>query len=223
MKYFYLGQMLAGQEALQAYKQCYALLERSDKLRVQHRIERMTCTLCAIGELFMTDLCDEEEAEAMCKEAFERAVQLSPDSVEALNGIATFHRMKLEIEESRSYCQKAFGVMEELLEAPDLDSEALDQIAPLPLRQRFAENLVELELIDEALAVLSTILEEDEEDIQSWFLTACCHLVAKQREEADECVKQAKRLLKKSKAQLPPQVVEHWTKNLNDLQTRLTR
>jgi tetratricopeptide (TPR) repeat protein len=213
MKYFYLGQMVGGSDALTAYKKCYSLLEGVND------VEKMTATLCAIGELFMTDLCDEDDAETLCQEAFQRAVALSASSIEALNGMATFHRMRLEIEESKKFCLQAFDILDQYMESAEYDS--LDEIAPLPLRQRFAENLVELELIEEALAVLSSILEEDEEDIQSWFLTACCHMVAKEKDEADECIKQANRLLKKLKAELPPHLVEHWTKNLNDLTSRL--
>ena len=217
-KYFYLGQMLSGHEALSAYKKCYALMT---DLNDPELVERKVATLCAIGELFLTDLADEEQAESLCKEAFETAVSVNPNSIEALNGMATFHRMKLEIAESKTFCAKAFEILEPLMESAELE-ETIEEVAPLSLRQRLAENLVELEMIDEALAVLSTILEEDEEDIQSWFLTACCHLVAKQREDAAECVKQAKRLLKKQKNQIPPPMVEHWSKNIGDLEKRLT-
>ena len=217
VKYFYLGQMLSGQDALSAYRKCYAIMEL---LGDPQLMDRKVSTLCAIGELFMTDLCDEEAAESLCREAFERAIGLNPNSIEALNGIATFHRIKLEINESKTFCAKAFDLLEPLLESPELE-DRIEDVAPLSLRQRFAENLVELEMMDEALAILSTILEEDEEDIQSWFLTGCCHLVAKQREDAAECVKQAKRLLKKNKGQIPPAMLDHWTKNLNDLETRV--
>ena len=216
VKYFYLGQMLSGNDALTAYKKSYALMEQQADPAL---LDRMVGILCAVGELFMTDLCDEEQAEEFCKEALEKAVNLSPNSVEALNGLATFHRIKLEIEESKQLCNRAFEIMAPAIESAE--EGGLDEIAPLALRQRFSENLVELELIDEALAVLSTILEEDEEDIQSWFLTACCHLVGKQKEEAVECLKQGKRLLKKHKNSLPPQMVQHWTKNFAQLESRL--
>ena len=213
-KYFYLGQMLSGPDALSAYKKSYALMEQQQDPELR---DRMLSILCAIGELFMTDLCDEDQAEEFCKEALEKAVNLNANSVEALNGLATFHRIKLEIDRSKELCNRAFEIMAPAIE----DGISLEEIAPLPLRQRFAENLVELELIDEALAVLSTILEEDEDDIQSWFLTACCHLVGKQKEEAMECLKQGKRLLKKHKNSLPPEMVQHWTKNFADLESRL--
>ena len=210
-KYFYLGQMLSGNDALEAYKKCAVLLTQTgDK-------DRRVSVFCAIGELFMTDLCDEAEAESLCQEAFERAIATDENSVEALTGIATFHRIRLEIELSRQFCLRAFELVDAGIEA----AQDMDEVAPFALRLRLAENLVELELIDEALAVLATLLDEDEEDIQAWFLTACCHLVAKQKEEALECVRQAKRLLKKNKSSILPEAVEHWTKNLAELETRI--
>ena len=184
-KYFYLGQMLAGQAALEAFRKCVSLMgENEDK-------ERKISILCSIGELFMTDLADEEEAESSCQEAFERALQVDARSVEALNGIATFHRMRLEIEESKKYCTLAFERLSEFF-----GSESLDLVAPYAIRQKLATNMVELAMVEEALSVLSSLLEEDEEDIQSWFLTGCCHLVDKQKEDALECVRECKKLRK---------------------------
>ena len=208
-KYFYLGQMLTGKEALEAFRKCILLSGSEDKAR-------LVSVLCAVGELFMTDLVDEEEAESSCQEAFERALEIDSTSVEALNGIATFHRIRLEINESKQYCTSAFDLM-----ANHFDSETLEDVAPYATRQRLATNMVELAMIDEALAVLSSLLEEDEEDIQSWFLTGCCHLVAKQKEDALECLKQCKKLLKKQEKNMDPSLVSHWTHTVQDLSTRI--
>jgi tetratricopeptide (TPR) repeat protein len=211
-KYFYLGQMLNGKDALEAFRKCVSLMHENDEDKA-----RKVSVLCAIGELFMTDLADEDEAEVCCQEAFERAVQTDSTSVEALNGIATFHRIRLEIEDSKRYCNLAFEQISNFF-----DSENLDEIAPYTIRQRLATNMVELAMVEEALAVLASLLEEDEEDIQSWFLTGCCHLVAKQKEDALECVKECKKLIKiHAKKNMEPSLVIHWTNTVQDLNSRI--
>ena len=92
---------------------------------------------------------------------------------------------------------------------------------PLTVRMRLAENLVDLEMVEDALFVIATILDEDEEDVQAWFLAACCHLVGKEVEEAAECVAQAKRLLKKNRSEIDPDLFQHWTQSLAEINQRL--
>ena len=208
--------MTNGHDALKAYRECIRVMIASEAVSDSDEArERLISIYCLIGELFMTDLADEEDAEEQCKQAFQSALDIDSQSVEALNGIATFHRMRLEIDESRKHCTAAF---ETVSETP---AEDLECAVPFPVRMRLAENLVELEMIDEALAVLATLLDEDEEDIQSWFLTGCCHLVAKEKDEATECVRQSKRLLKKNRSGIEPVVFEHWIKTFMDLESRI--
>ena len=223
-KYFYLGQMLNGNDALEAYKKCIQVASSdisssTDQEYLEETRSQILSVYCAIGELYMTDLCDDEIAESECKLAFSKALDLNPESIEALTGIATFHRMKLEIQESKEHCLKAFEIISNILESNEFAE--IDEIVPFPLRLRLAENLVELELVDEGLGILSTLLDEDEEDLHSWFLTGCCHLVGKQLEEATECVKHAKRLLKKNRQQLDPRAAEHWSKEFSELEKRI--
>jgi tetratricopeptide (TPR) repeat protein len=223
-KYFYLGQMLNGKDALQSYNKCISIASAEmsasigDEFHEETR-SQLISVYCAIGELFMTDLCDEDCAETECQSAFTKALELNCDSIEALTGISTFHRMRLEIEQSKQFCLKAFDSISNLLESNEFAE--IGEIAPFPLRLRLSENCVELGLIDEGLVILSTLLDEDEEDLQSWFLTGCCHLVGKQSGEAFECIKQAKRLLKKNRAHMDPEALKHWSKEFSELENRI--
>ena len=214
-KYFYLGQMMNGHDSLNAYRKCIEVMSQTGEEIVEEKRERLISIYCLIGELFMTDLADEEGAEQDCEQAFQAALNIDDASVEALTGIATFHRMRLDVEESKIFCSKACQVI------ATIPGEELEAIVPFSVRMRLAENLVDLEMVDEALDVLATLLEEDEEDIQSWFLTGCCHLVAKEKEEASECIKQAKRLLKKNRQFIDPVVFEHWIKSFIELDSRV--
>ena len=116
----------------------------------------------------------------------------------------------MELELAKSSALQAVALVTQFVEkGEDVDIPFID-------RMRLAENLVDLELIEEALLVLSTLLDEDEEDIQAWYLTAACHLVAKEKEEASECISHAKKLLRKNPS-------EFWKDNLVDLALRVAR
>jgi tetratricopeptide (TPR) repeat protein len=219
LKYFYLGQLLSGRESLMAYRKCIEVMikEGAGRGGDDEVPERLISIYCLIGELFMTDLADDDEAESECQKAFQSALDIDSSSVEALNGIATFHRMRLEIDESKNFCSRAVEIVD------SIPSEELEDSIPFPIRMRLAENLVELEMIDDALAVLGSLLSEDEEDLQSWFLTGCCHLIAKEKQEALECVSQSRRLLKKNRSAIDPIVFQHWIKTFSELDDRIKK
>lgn len=218
LKYFYLGELLSGTESLNAYRKCLHVMSVSESSSPE-TAPRAVAVYCSIGELFMTDLAFEDCAETECEKAFQNALQIDPSSVEALNGIGTFHRMRLDIDDAKKFCVQAFEQVDLILESDR--AEELDELVPFELRMKLAENLVELGLIEESLAVLATLLEEDEEDLQAWFLTGCCHMVSGEQKEAYACVKQAKKLLKKNRQIIDPNTASQWTNTLSELEQRI--
>ncbi len=146
VKYFYLGQMMNGHDSLTAYRKCIEIMSRSAEI-VEDVRERLIAIYCLIGELFMTDLADEEGAEEDCQSAFESALNMDDSSVEALTGIATFHRMRLDVEESKKNCAKACEIIS------TIPRDELETIVSFSVRMRLAENLVDLEMVDEALEI----------------------------------------------------------------------
>lgn len=113
-KFLQLAQLEDGAACLPLYKTGISLLEshlshlissaskgrgkKKKKSKAQNGIEgelvdtpgiketrsRLASAYCAVAELYMTDLCDEEDAETNLEKAIERALELQPDSTEAL-------------------------------------------------------------------------------------------------------------------------------------------
>ena len=71
-KYFSLAQLFSGQESLDIYKQGILILQDvlsqldMDSNEAKEARKELSNSFCAVSELYMTDLCDKEEAEAEC-------------------------------------------------------------------------------------------------------------------------------------------------------------
>lgn len=87
VKYLNLAQLLTGQDALQCYRKAYEILindlGRARKKKQQKNVRRTIASVrCAAAELFLTDLCDEPNAEAECETNVNDANFYCDDSVE---------------------------------------------------------------------------------------------------------------------------------------------
>lgn len=113
-KYLSLAQLLEGREALGLYEKGMQLirtrlqdggLEEPDpaavgpeRLKLQGLRRELSNCHCAVAELYMTDLCDEAEAEAECGANVDAAVAVDPDNPEAWQTKARLHMVKTEFE-----------------------------------------------------------------------------------------------------------------------------
>ena len=71
-KFFSLAQLFSGQESLDIYKQGILILQDvlsqmdQESNEAKEARKELSNSFCAVAELYMTDLCDKEEAEAEC-------------------------------------------------------------------------------------------------------------------------------------------------------------
>lgn len=96
-KYMNMGQMLEGSEALRAYSIGAEILRKDLKAKANrsaHKLwgvkQKLIASLCSIAELYMTDLCDEEDAEQRCDAVLGEALRLDKGNYEALQLLASF-------------------------------------------------------------------------------------------------------------------------------------
>ena len=217
-KYFYLGQLTHGKEAVKWFKKG---LEISDSEGESIK-PAVVSALCSIGELYMTELCDEPEAEEASESALRQAVATDPTSLEALAGLANFCRVVGELEEAKRLCSQAVenckGEGRELrMDDEDSDSVSVSSellaAEPFPVRLNLAKTMIDLQMVPEALAVLHSLLDEDEEDVEVWYIVACAHMVAGDTSSAMDSLQEAKQICKKD-----PQERQVWGQALGDLE-----
>jgi len=112
--YLYLGQLCCGKDALQNFsnaitdlKECLNLLQNIPSNTEQQQKElietqRQLCgAYCSVAELYLTDLCYEENAESECENVLKLALQLddpksTPDSVQAMANLRLCQNRNME-------------------------------------------------------------------------------------------------------------------------------
>jgi len=217
-KYFYLGQLTHGMDAVNWFKKGIQVSEtEEDSIK-----PAVVSALCSIGELYMTELCDEPEAEEASESALRQAVATDPNSLEALAGLANFCRVVGELEEAKRLCSQAVENCKGEGREHRMDDEDSDSVSvssellaaeAFPVRLNLAKTMIDLQMVPEALAVLHSLLDEDEEDVEVGYIVACAHMVAGDSSSAMDSLQEAKGICKKDS-----QERRVWGQALNDLE-----
>ena len=96
-KFMSLGQLFEGQQSLQLYQQGIAILAKkvAENSELKHDL---SSALCSVADLYMTDLCDEPNAEAECTKAIECAIEAEETNPEAWQTKARLQIIKSQFE-----------------------------------------------------------------------------------------------------------------------------
>jgi len=179
-KYLSLAQLMDGEEALSLYRKGIELLLKQEPSgdaagESDKRSRELSSSYCAVSELFMTDLCDADEAESECAACVQKAVDADEANPEAWQTKARLHLIKSEFEESKSSIGRSLGLwLPQYLAVLEDREVAADpvEVCPLPYNTRLStvKILMELEMWDDATQVLNGLTEEDESVVDVWYL-----------------------------------------------------
>lgn len=203
-KYMYLAQMMTGREALECIERGIAILKKDSEKEAK---SRLASAYCMVVEVYMTDLCDEPEAQQTCDQALTEALRTDPQHFEANSCMATFKKVIGEIEEARKHASVCVGVLDEI-------GEDEDRLPDYEIRVNLSQTLMDLHLLEEALRVLELLIQENA-DIRVWFLFSHAQLLSKNLEEAMECLEYAEAEAKS------PELKEHWMPQLITLRQQI--
>ncbi|KAK9471846.1 uncharacterized protein V1510DRAFT_430991 [Dipodascopsis tothii] len=179
-KYLYLGQLSGGREAAEWFKRgCNvlradiaetsttkgALSEEAKEARVRELKRRLCDALCSSVELWMTDLCMEDEAEATCDALVTEALMVDETHAEALTTLASVRVSQQRVPDARAALERAWALYADtdLTQVPD----AAGHIAALMTLVRLCLETGLLEIGDSAAR---QILELDEQIAEAWYL-----------------------------------------------------
>lgn len=206
VKYFNLAQILDGEESLFYWRKGIEILRESIEVTMKktennkssvEKLELMKDQLCsahcAISELFMTDLCYNDEAESQVRENLNRASEVNEDHFETLCCKLSYFKTIDDFEECKFYVSRIKHILTNKynlrVELNDLADEYKNYEALLPeysVRLNLSRTLIDLNETELAELILSTLLKEDEEDWQVWYLLSWCSLVSEDVNEAVE-------------------------------------
>ncbi|KAJ3295541.1 hypothetical protein HK104_002557 [Borealophlyctis nickersoniae] len=174
-KFLYLGQLSAGKEAVEFYRTGVMMAEKelaamgpgmeeeASSLR-----RKISAALCSMTEIYMTDCCDEPEAESCCEEFTSTAIRIDPTNPEAYQTLASVRMSQCRPEDARSSIVKSMELW--------ADTEPGDPSHPAyPARVALVKILLELGEHERALSVLHTLELENDEDPEGWYLWGWCY------------------------------------------------
>eukprot|EP00094_Tigriopus_californicus_P006854 TCALIF_06603-PA protein Name:"Similar to SPBC16D10.01c UPF0661 TPR repeat-containing protein C16D10.01c (Schizosaccharomyces pombe (strain 972 / ATCC 24843))" AED:0.07 eAED:0.07 QI:55/0.8/0.83/1/0.4/0.66/6/41/345 len=155
-KYFSMAQLLGGQEALELYRKGIEVLTQArDKATEEAEAKDLTRDLsnayCSMAELFMTDLCDETEAEEDTLRCIRSALDVDKRNPEAFQTKARYLLVR------------------EKFEVVDFDPVEVCSLL-YTTRIGTSKMLIEMEMWEEAIQVLEGLLEEDDSCVETWYL-----------------------------------------------------
>ncbi|CAG0916401.1 unnamed protein product [Notodromas monacha] len=194
-KYLGHAQLVDGIESLNSYSKAILLMEKAladiddssensdeddreegENLSGTQLKTQLSSAHCSIAELFMTDLCDEPEAEGECKKHINQAIERDPKNPEGYQLMASFCLVKADVDLARDFMTKSLNLWldEQKVTVSGAACAKSDPVlmCSLPRSTRFssAKLCIELDMWKEAIQILDVLIEEGDEDADAWYL-----------------------------------------------------
>ncbi|KKP01206.1 hypothetical protein THAR02_06688 [Trichoderma harzianum] len=185
-KFLFLAQLSeeGGQDSVQWFergasalrKQIQALNDVANKTPEQQAaLEEMQSklggVLCAVAEVYMTDLSWETDAEQRCEALITEAMLIAPEYPETWQTVANVRISQERLDEARTALKRSLELWQDL--PPEHPS-----VPEFPTRVSLARLLMETELEEQALSVLERLVTDDDSSVEVWYLGGWCLYVA---------------------------------------------
>ena len=152
--------------------------------RLKAKQKQLASAHCSIVEIYMTDLSLELDAERMCETHIDLALAAAAWAPEPLQTLASVRISQGQIEQARGALQRSMALWtnpeEEEEEDEDhaandaLRQDGQDATPDFPTRISLTRLLMEVEMEEQALAVLETMVQEDDRSVEAWYLGGWC-------------------------------------------------
>jgi len=173
-KYMILGQLFTGNEARDIYLKGIEVLtntvEASDGDASSEMRRELSTAWVAVSELYMTDLCDNDDAESESRKCIENAVAADDSNPEAHQAMASFLLIKEDLEGAKSAITKSISLwLPQYMRMLDSGGDS-ECVMDYNTRLVTAKLLIEVEDWDNATSVLDGLVQEDDEVVAAWYL-----------------------------------------------------
>eukprot|EP00698_Gefionella_okellyi_P012807 TRINITY_DN3473_c0_g1_i2.p1 TRINITY_DN3473_c0_g1~~TRINITY_DN3473_c0_g1_i2.p1 ORF type:complete len:301 (+),score=86.77 TRINITY_DN3473_c0_g1_i2:212-1114(+) len=194
-KYLNIALLLEGTEAVRAFSYGIQLIQ-AEITAVQageHEGDAkwLSSQLCSayvsLADVYLTDLCFDENAETFCEQYLASAVQADPTSYEPMQKLASVRMSQQRTDEARAALEQSMAMWmksdmattDEPDEAPPADADDADfmddddsVLPPLEFRLETAKILLELNMPEKAHLIAEVCLAEDDENIELLYVAA---------------------------------------------------
>ncbi|KAK1996866.1 TPR domain-containing protein [Colletotrichum falcatum] len=131
--------------------------------QLEERKRKLGGALCAVAEVYMTDLSWEADAEQRCEALITEAGLVAPESAETWQTVANVRISQEKVEEARTALARSLELWVNL---PPLDPNVPD----FPTRISLVRLLLEVEMEKEAIEVLERLVGDDDQSVEAWYL-----------------------------------------------------
>ncbi|EXJ85960.1 hypothetical protein A1O1_06329 [Capronia coronata CBS 617.96] len=141
---------------------------------------KLANALCAMAEVYMTDLSWEEDAEQRCETLVTEAVAVCPERLSAgvLQTLASVRISQTRVDDARQALKRSIDIWKDIpQEIVDNDERRPD----FPTRVSLSRLLMEVEQEAEAFEVLEGLIREDDQSVECWYLGGWCHVLMSQK------------------------------------------
>ena len=177
---FSLAQLQSGKEASNTFEQGILALQTqlnsndNDNNNNEAITKQIASAYCRIIEIYMTDLCFEQNAEQICVEAATKAVEYGGnDNAEALYCYANVSLSQCKNNIAKEYITKAADALQI---AADKDQEEVNDFEiSYDLQLNIAKVLIEVNEPSKASDILERLLLINDTDIELLFVAGICY------------------------------------------------
>lgn len=192
-KYLAVAQLSVSQESLGFYSEASRILSEviihtADAEELKHLNRQRSGIFCSAAELYLTDLCFEDDAESRCEKLVNDAIQADPSNPEAYRIQADLRLGQERKGDAKASIAQCLSLWKDL-SFDDLQYPLYDQ------RMAMAKVALEVDLFEEAATVLEGLLEEDDSVIDTWYLLGIAQLSLKDTEGVIEALVSALALM----------------------------
>lgn len=184
-KWFLLAQLQQASEAVATFRQGITYISSNSTIPEAIRRKQISKALASIAELYLTDLCFEDDAEAACEAAVTQALEADPTCLDARLALSSLRLSQSRPQEACIAATELLGVVmtlrdqqgartlaQELQDTPeDTETEDVESDFCVSLAKVLLECAPSAPaLYQGALELLYDLLEEDDEQAEVWLL-----------------------------------------------------
>ncbi|KAH7133682.1 hypothetical protein EDB81DRAFT_804964 [Dactylonectria macrodidyma] len=141
--------------------------------------QKLGGVLCAVSEVYMTDLSWEADAEQRCEALITEAMLIAPQAPETWQTAANVRISQQRVDEARTALKRSLELWQDL----PPQHPAVPEFAA---RIGLSRLLMEAEMEDEALQVLERLVTEDDSSVEAWYLGGWCLYITGEKAAGDE-------------------------------------
>lgn len=174
-KYLYLGQLTCGTESVVYYEKgmeiLSSLVEDADDegMKIIYQ-KKLSQTCCSLVEIYMTDCCEEPDAEQKCEKFIKSALNYDSKSSEVYSTLASLELTQQKLEQARESLGRAVDLW--------INIDPSDMNYPVySVRMVQAKLLIECGVYEKALDVLVTLQRENDQDAEMWYVFGWCYFL----------------------------------------------